>query len=177
MTGQRLKSGIGLAPLDFEHEEGFRRIADRDGAATRPPWPEPKSIADVPAWVRDAIGEQRAGMAQTFAVLERAESVAGATRLRFVPRRHLAELSYWIAPPYRNRRFGFEAAFQTVDFAFRRLGTGCVEAPVAAGNEASLAIVRRLRMEEGGERLRIRSGAGELETVLLFAIDARRWAG
>lgn len=169
-TGETLR----LAPLASHHLEGLRKIAaspDTRGQA----WPEPRPGVGAQEWVRSAIEARLTGQSQTFSVFHSAFGIVGATRLTIFPVRHAAMLSYWIAPQYRRRHFGFEAAAKTVSAAFRDLGAETVEAPVAAVNKASLAIVRGLGMTCEKELL-IQPAAGELQGVLLFAIHACDWA-
>lgn len=60
------------------------------------------------------------------------------------------ELGYWITPGRWGRGYATEAAAAVVDLAFGRLGFARIVSGVFAGNDASLAVQRRLGFEVAG---------------------------
>jgi RimJ/RimL family protein N-acetyltransferase len=66
------------------------------------------------------------------------------------PRHGVAELGYWIASEERGQGYATAAAGLLCDHAFRERSLRKVTASVAAGNEASVAVLQELGFTEEG---------------------------
>jgi ribosomal-protein-alanine N-acetyltransferase len=90
-----------------------------------------------------------------FRVMERTEDAAlmgwiGLTRAGADAR--VASLGYWIGEPFWGQGYVAQAARAFLDIAWAEWDIDAIEAEIQLGNAASLAIVRKLGMEEIGER-------------------------
>jgi ribosomal-protein-alanine N-acetyltransferase len=79
------------------------------------------------------------------------------------------QLIYALAPLHWGRGLATEAARAAVDFAFTELALSEVGAATDTPNEASIALLTRLGMEESH-----RTDAGEHGTTF-FTLAAERW--
>ena len=64
----------------------------------------------------------------------------------------MVEIGYTIFPEYRGKGYATEAAQRLLDFA-RELGATTFRASVSPGNAPSIAIIRKLGLEQIGEQM------------------------
>ncbi len=68
--------------------------------------------------------------------------------------REMAELSYWVFPPYRRRGYATRAAILACRYAFDDLGVVRTEVHIAPANDASLRVATNAGFRQAGLRRR-----------------------
>lgn len=126
----------------------------------------------TPETVRTAIQERQAlwvtsGSTRTFAIRDaETNELAGGCEVR-LRQNHIAEMSYWVFPLFRGRRFASRAIDLACMWAFVELGVERMEAYVEPDNAASRGAVSRAGFtEEGILRAREQRGDSRLDMVL-----------
>lgn len=80
----------------------------------------------------------------------------------------IAELSYWVFPPYRRRGYATRSVELVCRYAFDRLGTVRVELYIEPTNDASLRVATKAGfLQEGLLRQHGRCHGGRWDMVLL----------
>jgi [ribosomal protein S5]-alanine N-acetyltransferase len=136
-----------IAPLELADEEELHALLRLEPDPPRDV-PRPSSEAAVQAFVAGARDEWLRGSAWLFGVRE-GGALVGATRLGGA-RSRAAQLSYWIAGPYRGRGLGTAAARATVGHAFGALLLAEVQAFVRDDNAPSRRLLARLGFRDRG---------------------------
>jgi ribosomal-protein-alanine N-acetyltransferase len=136
-------------------------------------WPEQVTPQAAGERIARTLAASAAGLS-LFRVMERSEDNAlmgwiGLTRA--APDARVASLGYWIGEPFWGRRYVGEAARAFLDVAWAEWDIGAVEAEIQLGNAASLAIARRLGMEEIGERLVYASARDRRDLCKAFRLE------
>jgi 8-oxo-dGTP diphosphatase len=169
LTTQRLT----LRPLrPSDAEELHRLINDWEISRTlaEVPFPYPRALADE--WIASTAKQLAEGTAYHLGVAEQEgahEVIVGGVGLRMDRERRVAKLGYWVGRRYWGQGFGGEAARRMAHWALANLDLDQLEATVAAGNVASIAILQRIgfrQISAGREALLVRGGAHD---VLHFA--------
>ncbi|MGI5292820.1 GNAT family N-acetyltransferase [Nonomuraea polychroma] len=83
------------------------------------------------------------------------------------------ETGSWIGLPYQGRGYGTEARAAALDLAFTHLGAVEARTEYIHGNEASLAVSRKLGYRDNGHKVTARNGERLLQH--LMALDANMW--
>jgi len=165
--------------------EGFaaewREAADpRDARPTT----SDESVTD---WLREVEASRTRGECLTYAIEQPAGAGAGAIfvgtiSLRFAETEPVGEIGYWIGRDFQRRGFAEEAIARLLRYAFETLRLDEVRAATAAGNQASISLLRKIGMTESehpdsaaaGIRVwsikRPATAAGGVPTVLVAAV-------
>jgi len=169
LTTQRLT----LRPLrPSDAEELHRLINDWEISRTlaEVPFPYPRELADQ--WIASTAKQLADGAAYHLGVTEQEgarEVIVGGVGLRIDRERRAGKLGYWVGRRYWGRGIGGEAARRMAHWALANLDLDQLEATVAEGNLASIAILQRIgfrQISAGRESLLVRGGAHD---VLHFA--------
>lgn len=104
--------------------------------------PHPYLRSDGAAYLARVRGDVAAGIDLPLHVFDDA-GLAGCVGLRGIGG-PAPELGYWLAPDRWGRGYATEATAAVLDLAFGRLGASEIASGVFAGNDASLAVQRRL---------------------------------
>lgn len=83
-----------------------------------------------------------------------------------------AELGFWIGRDYWGRGYASEAAGRMIDFATETFGTARLTGTVAADNDASLAVLAKLRFTETGRGEKRIPATGAMREVIFFELQA-----
>lgn len=124
--------------------------------------PRPGRVADTASWLRGVEAEAR--HAPVFGIY--APALAGTCRVRYRDAaRRSVQISYWIAPGFRQQGLGV-AGVRAVLREMARRGAVHARAYVAPGNAASQRLLSRLGFRCGELRMHEDAGA-----VLAFDLD------
>jgi RimJ/RimL family protein N-acetyltransferase len=110
--------------------------------------PFPYRAADAERFIADTGGNLAARRALPLLVFD-AEGLAGCIGLDELGRE--PELGYWLTPSRWGRGYATEAGRAALAFAFGALGATSIRSGIFAGNDASMAVQRRLGFETVGE--------------------------
>ena len=142
-------------------DDDYVRRSDLPGPFTR------RDIADqIRHWQEHW---QRGGPGRSFAVRETGtRRLVGGCVLEVHPGDgEIAELSYWVFPPYRGRGYATRAVELACGYAFDCLGIGRVELCIEPSNDASLRVAAGAGfLREGVLRRHDRCHRGRQEMVL-----------
>lgn len=136
--------------------------------------PHPYAAADAEAFIAASAARRAAGRELALLVLD-GDGLAGCIGLdQLGPE---PELGYWITPDRWGRGYATEAAAAAITLAFDRLGADRIRSGVFAGNDASLAVQRKLGFEITGRSRVFCLARGEeldhIDTVLARARHAQ----
>jgi 8-oxo-dGTP diphosphatase len=157
-TGPELHTTrLTLRPLTAQDAPGFHRmINDWDICRRLPdaPFPYPAELAA--GWIAAAAADRRAGRAEQFAVVERETGLLlGCAGLRLAKDRKSADLGYWLGRPAWGQGYGIEAARRLMEWGFAALPVERLTATVAADNDPSFALLRRIGFQDAGKGLQV----------------------
>jgi RimJ/RimL family protein N-acetyltransferase len=110
--------------------------------------PHPYAPSDAEAFLARVLPRVEAGRDLPLLVFD-AEGLAGCVGLDGLGT--TPELGYWLTPSRWGRGYATEAAGAAIALAFDGLGAAQLRSGVFAGNEASMAVQRRLGFEVVGE--------------------------
>jgi ribosomal-protein-alanine N-acetyltransferase len=135
--GGQILAAMGCPQIAEMHSGGFRDIRDARG------------------YIEVLIGEYGGGKYRTLAIAElRQDLLIGCITIDAHRHFPCAELSYWIAKPYRNMGYATEAVSAILRYGFSALGLARVQAFHSAGNPASGRVLEKAGMScEGTLRL------------------------
>jgi 8-oxo-dGTP diphosphatase len=103
-------------------------------------------------WIAAAAADRAAGRAEQFAVIDSATGeMLGCAGLRLAKDKKSADLGYWLGRAFWGQGFALEAARRLAEWAFAALPIARVTATVAADNDASAAVLRRLGFATAGK--------------------------
>ena len=136
-----------LTAADRAAVEGFstewRQAADPRDAR---PSGDGESVAD---WLGEVEKSRARGECLTYAIERRRESVfVGTISLRFAEAEPVGEVGYWIGRAFQRRGYAIEAIGRLLRYAFDGLRLDEVRAATAAGNHASMDLLRKIGMTE-----------------------------
>jgi RimJ/RimL family protein N-acetyltransferase len=122
-------------------------------------------------WRIEASREEWAERGHGFVVVLDAESgrFLGRTGLKFWTEFGETELGWVLRPEARGRGFATEAARAVLDWGFENLEVPYVTAMIRPGNDASVAVAKRLGMEAG------RRDELNGDPVDVYSIDREAW--
>jgi len=170
-------SRLTLRPLNLEDAPNFHRlINDWEICRRLPDAPFPYSSALATDWITAAATDRIAGRAEQFAVTETASGeLLGCVGLRLSKDRKSAELGYWVGRAFWGQGFAVEAARRLTEWAFAAFSIARVTATVAADNDASAAVLRRLGFTQSGKGAQLfLCRPGQKLPVHFYALDRER---
>ncbi|MHB1294658.1 MAG: GNAT family N-acetyltransferase [Anaerolineae bacterium] len=133
--------------------EGRSALASLLNAAVPDDWPGGETESILP-WVRSRLAEESdlAGWL-VWLVLHRADRtlIGDAGFVGRPDAEGAVTLGYEMAPDYRRRGYGLQAARALVGWAFRQPGVQAVRAETFPGGQASIRLLRRLGMRQRPE--------------------------
>jgi len=142
------------------------------GAAIPPGWPDEHDAGFLRLRLEQARRDSSANewLARGLVLRETGELVGhagfhGPPGVNGPQRSDAVEVGYTVFPSFRGRGLATEAAAGLIDWARRAHGLRAFVASVAPGNDASLAIVRKLGFRQTGEQWDEEDG---LELVFLL---------
>lgn len=138
-----------LAPADAP--EFHRLINDWEICRRLPDAPFPYAAALAGDWIAAAAADHAQGRATQFALLETATgALLGCAGLRVAKDGATAELGYWLGRAHWRQGYGLEAARRLIEWAFAALPINRLTATVAADNDVSAALLRRVGFTQSG---------------------------
>jgi RimJ/RimL family protein N-acetyltransferase len=167
---------VRLEPLDMQrHWEGLLAIA-MESSLWRYTVAKIRTAGDLERYLREAIAEQAAGRAMSFAIVHLASgAVAGCTRFGNIERRHRrVEVGWtWVGERYQRTAVNTEAKYLMFRNAFEVWGFRRVELKTAAVNEKSKSAMRRLGLVEEGtlRKHMLNDDGGSRDTVYFSVVD------
>jgi 8-oxo-dGTP diphosphatase len=163
---------LTLRPLRPTDAEALHRLIN-DWEISRTladvPFPYPRALADE--WIASCAQQLAEGSAYHLAVTESAgapEELVGGIGLRLDRDRRVGKLGYWVGRRYWGRGIGGEAARRLAHWALANLDLDHLEATVAAGNLASIAVLRRIGFRQVGDGRETFLAGGSTHDVLHF---------
>ena len=152
------------AHLAGEDEEQARRFG----------WHPARSTVDS---VRRALADWSAdwasdGSSRTFAIRDHSGTLAGGCQVRL--QRDVAELSYWVFPPFRRRTFATRALRLVSAWAFAELGVARLELHIEPDNAASRGAAEAAGFVEVGLLAKAEQIGGELRDMVLYRLVPQR---
>jgi RimJ/RimL family protein N-acetyltransferase len=137
------------------------------------------STADMRAYVREALDEQRRGVSLPFAIVDlRSRLIVGSTRFMDIalPHRRLEIGATWLTPVAQRSGANIEAKLLLLIEAFEELRVQKVVFKTETLNEQSQRAIRALGgVEEGAFRKQFISESGRARDMVYFAIFAENW--
>lgn len=79
------------------------------------------------------------------------------------------QIGFWIAEAFQGHGYGFESASTVLDYVIRSAAPRVLRTTVHPDNERSIAVLRKLGMEQIGETTRIIGNSCSEEPVLIFS--------
>jgi 8-oxo-dGTP diphosphatase len=136
-----------LTAADRAAVEGFstewRQAADPRDAR---PSGDGESVAD---WLGEVEKSRARGECLTYAIERRREKIfIGTISLRFAETEPVGEVGYWIGRAFQRSGYAIEAIGRLLRYAFDGLRLDEVRAATAAGNHASIDLLRKIGMTE-----------------------------
>jgi 8-oxo-dGTP diphosphatase len=145
-----------LRPLQASDAAPFHRLINDWEICRRlpdAPFPYPAELAAE--WIAAAAADRAAARAEQFALEEAATGLLlGVAGLRLGKGQKNAELGYWLGRAHWGKGYAEEAARRLLDWAFAALPLTHVAATVAADNEASIAVLRKLGFAQSSRGLK-----------------------
>jgi 8-oxo-dGTP diphosphatase len=165
---------LTLRPLESGDAPEFHRlINDWDICRKLPdaPFPYPADLAA--GWIAAAAADRALGRAEQFALVDSASGILiGCAGLRIAKDGKSADLGYWLGRAFWARGFGLEAARRLTEWAFAALPIARITATVAADNDASLAVLRRVGFSGAGKGTQVfQCRPGQKLPVQHFALE------
>lgn len=148
LQGRRVR----LEPLSRKHVENLRVAGAREEIWHWLPSAH-HELGTMEAFIDEALGLQRAGLALPFATVDIASGLAvGSTRYHAIePQHRRLEIGFtWIAPAFQRTYTNTETKYMLLRHAFETLSYRRVELKVDAGNIVSRTAVLRLGAHEEG---------------------------
>jgi len=144
---------LTLRPLAPEDAPAFHRLINDWEICRRlpdAPFPYPAELAGQ--WIDAAAQDREARKAEQFALVETAtDTLIGVAGLRLNKGQKSAELGYWLGRAHWQKGLGLEAVLRLVEWAFAVLPIEQLTATVAADNDVSERILRKLGFAPTGK--------------------------
>lgn len=143
---------VRLEPLGPAHTAGIAAVG-LDPELWRITMTRFETVADIEAYVAEAVREREQGRSIPFAtVLQESGQVVGSTRFgNFAPEHRRAEIGWtWIARPWQRSAVNTEAKYLMLRHAFEAWGLVRVEFKTDVLNTASRNAILRLGATEEG---------------------------
>jgi 8-oxo-dGTP diphosphatase len=144
---------LELRPLHAGDAPHFHRlINDWEICRRLPDAPFPYSAQLAEEWIAAAAADRAARHAEHFALVDAGTgTLIGCVGLRLARGHKSAELGYWLGRAHWGQGYALEAARRVTEWAFAALPIGQITATVAADNDASFAVLRRLGFAVSGK--------------------------
>ena len=138
------------------------------------PYPEGGGVR----WIKThaAAWENGSSLTLAIAVCETPEPVIGAISLAIAREHARGELGYWIALSEWGHGYATEAARAVAAFGFEKLQLHRIQARHFTRNEASGAVMQKLRMRLEGVNREAYLRWGRFEDVAVYGVLAQEWA-
>jgi 8-oxo-dGTP diphosphatase len=164
---------LTLRPLHPTDAEDLHRLIN-DWEISRTladvPFPYPRALADE--WIGSCAKQLAEGSAYHLAITVREgteEVVTGGVGLRIDRDRRVGKLGYWVGRRAWGLGIGGEAARRLAHWGLANLDLDHLEATVAVGNTASIAVLRRIGFRQVGVGRETFLAGRTTHEVLLFA--------
>jgi RimJ/RimL family protein N-acetyltransferase len=139
-----------------------------------------RTADDMRDYIAFALGEQQAGRALPFVIVDRATGAAiGSTRFGAIePAHRRVEIGWtWLGRPWQRTAANTEAKYLLLRHAFEVLGCIRVELKTDALNERSRSAICRIgAREEGTLRQHMITASGRIRDTVYYSILAGEWA-
>ena len=169
---------IRLEPLGEGHHAALCAVGLDDELWRWTPQPV-RTANDMAAYIAFALGEQAAGRALPFAIIDKATGQAiGSTRYGAMePAHRRVEIGWtWLGRPWQRTAANTEAKYLLLRHAFETLGCIRVELKTDALNERSRAAIRRIgAREEGTLRSHMITASGRVRDTVYYSILDVEW--
>ena len=169
---------VRLQPLEAGHVEQLAAVGLEPELWTLQP-EIVSSIADMRAYVQEALDEQQRGVSLPFTIVEEHSGlIIGSTRFMdiAVAHRRLEIGATWLTPAAQRTGANIEAKLLLLTEAFERLQIQKVVIKTETLNEQSQRAIRALgAVEEGIFRQQFISETGRARDMIYFAIFAESW--
>jgi RimJ/RimL family protein N-acetyltransferase len=170
---------VRLEPLAPEHEPGLWEASRDPRIWTWLSVLQPRTPAELHAWLEDALRNAAAGTELPFATVRRSDgAVVGSTRfLALRPEHRSVEIGWtWLAPEVWQTGANVEAKLLMLGDAFERLGCRRVELKTDAQNERSRAAMAALPARfEGVHRNHMLVRDGENRDSAWYSVLDAEW--
>lgn len=176
LTGRRAQ----LKPLTLDHAEELFSVAQDPEIWAHMPVPTPKNVADVRAWIENALNMQAQGVVLPFAIIDRATNRAiGSTRyLDISPHDRHVEIGWtWLGKNFWRTPINTECKFLLLEHAFETLGCIRVALKTDLRNERSQRAIERIGgVREGVLRRAMIMHDGYQRSSVYYSIVDDEWA-
>ena len=170
---------VRLEPLAPGHEPGLWQASRDPRLWTWLSVLQPRTPAELHAWLEDALANAAAGTELPFATLRQSDdAVVGSTRfLALRPEHRSLEIGWtWLAPDAWQTGANVEAKLLMLEDAFERLGCRRVELKTDARNERSRAAMAALPARfEGIHRQHMLVRGGENRDSAWYSVLDAEW--
>jgi RimJ/RimL family protein N-acetyltransferase len=171
---------VRLEPLHESHLAGLATVG-LDPELWR--WiPTPvRTMEEMAAYIKTALGEQEHGTSLPLALVERSSSrLIGCTRYGNIDRAHRrVEIGWtWVAREWQRTAMNTETKYLLLKHAFESLGCIRVELKTDSLNERSRAAILRIgAREEGTFRNHMITASGRIRHTVYFSVVDSEWPG
>lgn len=170
---------VRLEPLTLAHANDLFLVAQDDDIWRYMPVPTPKSIADVRAWIQDALDAQARGLFLPFVIIECATGEAvGSTRYLDISAhdRHVEIGWSWLGKAYWRTPLNTECKYLLLKHAFETLDCIRVSFKTDLRNERSQRAIERLgAVREGVWRRVVIMHDGYKRSSVFYSILDDEW--
>ncbi|MGE0735752.1 MAG: GNAT family N-acetyltransferase [Alphaproteobacteria bacterium] len=170
---------VRLEPLAHRHAEDLLAAAQDPGIWLYMPKPMPRTLADIRAFIDDALKLQDGGTVLPFAQIDRASGRAfGSTRYMDIRAADDGlEIGWtWLGTAYQRTVLNTEAKYLLLSHAFDALGAIRVQLKTDLRNVRSQTAIARLgAVREGVLRNHMRMWDGYIRDSVYFSILDREW--
>lgn len=170
-----------LEPLQMEHADDLFAVAQDPEIWQWMPAPNPTSVDDVRAWMKDALDGQARNQFLPFAIIDRATNKAiGSTRfLDISPADRHVEIGWtWLGKNYWRSPLNTECKYILLKHAFETLGCIRVQLKTDQRNIRSQNAIERIGgVREGTLRRVVIMYNGYQRSSAFFSILDDEWAG
>lgn len=169
-----------LEPLKMEHAQELYEAAQHPEIWQWMPAPNPASVDDVRAWMKDALDGQAKNQFLPFAIIDRATNKAiGSTRFLDISAadRHVEIGWTWLGKNYWRSPLNTECKYMLLKHAFETLGCIRVQLKTDIRNVRSQNAIERIGgVREGVLRRVVIMYNGHQRSSVFFSILDDEWA-
>lgn len=170
--------GAELRPLEPWRAEEFLAHIDRGREYIGQYIALPDAVTDLEssrAYLRSYAEKAAAGTGRIDGIWTGGELVGGVLFRTMDPGQGTAEAGCWLEPSAVGRGLVTRAARALIDWAVRERGVHRVEWQVAAANQASIAVARRLGMRKDGVLRESYLYRGKRHDIEIWSVLAPEW--
>ncbi len=170
---------VGIVPLDPRHAEDLLAAGADPEIWRYMPIPQPNALADVRAWIDDALKHAGTGEQVPFALIDpRTDRAIGSTRFLEIRREWRSlEIGWtWMAASTQRTGVNTEAKYLLLRHAFHDLGAIRMQFKVDARNLKSQRAVERIgAVKEGVLRKQRINHDGFIRDAVYYSILDDEW--